>query len=376
VKIDWDLPENEGSNILSPDGIVLIVPMPEPRHYRIIAHMPALSIVDQPQITLELLQDLVDQRTPFKMRLSDLTWSSFFSSKHFVASEHRQGRVFLAGDAAHIHSPVGGQGLNSGIQDAYNLMWKLALVQHGEALPGLLDSYGAERHKTAQSLIANVGRATKIVTLRNPLAQKLRNQLAGMTLNTARVRNRMGRGIAMLDIAYKDSPVVAQDLVSNSAAKQIWRRLKNLFGDREHDIGQRPFAGMRAPNVLMSTDGAGLPVSLFDFYRGTHFTLMIFSGVRGAPAIQVLLDIGDAIQATYQASIRPYVIVTTPLPGVAENKRIIVDADQNIHRRYAAWEPCLYLIRPDTYIAYRSQMIDQNRLTTYLDRILVRNPVA
>ncbi len=371
VKIDWDLPEDEGYNVLSSDGIVLIVPMPEAHRYRIICHMPELSITDLPKITLELLQSLVNQRTAFTMRLSDLTWSSIFSSKHFVVSQHRQGRVFMAGDAAHIHSPVGGQGLNSGIQDAYNLMWKLALMQHGQALPKLLDSYTVERHKTAQNLIAKVGTATKIVTLKNPLAQKLRNQLAGVLLNTDMMRNRMGRDVAMLDIEYENSPVVAQDLFSRSMVGHVLGRFKH----NEYNFHQGPSAGMRAPNIALPTDGAALPSSLFDLYRGTHYTLMIFSGVTGSPAMNTLLEIGAVIQTQYQASIQPYIVTVEPPCNLHGNKHIIVDADKSIHRRHAAWQPCLYLIRPDKYIAYRSQMIDQNRLTAYLDCILVRNPV-
>jgi 6-methylpretetramide 4-monooxygenase / 4-hydroxy-6-methylpretetramide 12a-monooxygenase len=375
VKIDWDVPEDEGSNILSPHGIVLIVPMPEPQRFRIIAHMPALSITDQPRITLALLQDLVDQRTPFKMRLSDLTWSSFFSTKHFVVSEHRRGGVFLAGDAAHIHSPVGGQGLNSGIQDAYNLMWKLALVQRGQALPELLDSYAAERQKTAQSLITNVGTATKIVTLKKPLVQKLRNQLAGLVLNTDLVRNRMGRGVAMLDIAYKDSPVVAQDLQSSNWTTQVFGGFKSLLSQARYDFEAGPTAGMRAPNVIMMAESAKLPTSLFDLYRGTHYTLMIFAGVVDSPGTEHLLQIGAAVETQYQAAIRFYVVtveLSFPLHGQGH---IILDPDKSIHRAYASWEPSLYLIRPDKYIAYRSQTIDQNRLASYLDRMLVRNPL-
>jgi 2-polyprenyl-6-methoxyphenol hydroxylase-like FAD-dependent oxidoreductase len=375
VKIDWDVPEDEGSNILSPHGIVLIVPMPEPQRFRIIAHMPELSIRDQPKITLELLQELVDQRTPFKMQLSELTWSSVFSTKHFVVSEHRQGRVFLAGDAAHIHSPVGGQGLNSGIQDAYNLMWKLALVQRGQALPELLDSYAAERHKTAQSLITNVGTATKIVTLKKPLMQKLRNQLAGLVLNTDRMRNRMGRGVAMLDISYKDSPFVTQDLSSNTMAEQLLHRFKNLFNDSEYEFEQGPSAGMRAPNVMLSARGVALPASLFDFYRGGHYTLMIFAGVKGLPALEPLLRVGAAIQAGYQASIHFYVVTVDPPYHLRGQEHIIVDSDKRIHRAHASWGPSLYLIRPDKYIAFRSQIIDQDRLVNYLDRMLARSLV-
>ena len=375
VKIDWDVPEDEGSNILSPHGIVLIVPMPEPRRFRIIAHMPELSLGDQPKITLQLLQELVDQRAPFKMQLSDLTWSSVFSTKHFVVSEHRQGPVFLAGDAAHIHSPIGGQGLNSGIQDAYNLMWKLALVQRRQALPKLLDSYAVERHKTAQSLITNVGTATKIVTLKIPLVQNLRNQLAGLVLSTDRVRNRMGRGVAMLDIAYKDSPVVAQDLSPNSMTEQLLGTFQKIFGSSEYKFERGPSAGTRAPNVMLSANGAALPTSLFDVYRGTHYTLMIFAGVTGSPDLETLLNIGATIQAAYQAPIRFYVVAVEQPFHRDGQEHILVDPDKRIHSAYASWRTSLYLIRPDKYIAYRSQIVDQKRLASYLDRMLVRNPV-
>jgi 2-polyprenyl-6-methoxyphenol hydroxylase-like FAD-dependent oxidoreductase len=374
VRIDWDLPEDEGSNILSPDGIVLIVPMPEMHRYRIICHMPGFSVTDQPEITLELLQSLMDRRTTFKMKLSDLTWSSVFSSKHFVASQHRQGRVFIAGDAAHIHSPVGGQGLNSGIQDAYNLVWKLALTQHGQALPALLDSYAVERHTTAQNLISTVGTATKIVTLRDPLTQTLRNWLAGILLDTKMIRNRMGRGVAMLDIEYKDSPAIAQDLLPESMANHVLGRFKQIFKYNGHGFSQGPSAGMRAPNVLMPADGAAPSASLFDLYRGTHYTLMIFSGVTGSPAPDTLLEIGAAIQTQYKTPIQPYIVTVEPPSIGQDNRHMIVDTDKSIHEAYSAWQPCLYLIRPDKYIAYRSQTIDQNLLTQYLDHILIRNP--
>jgi hypothetical protein len=309
------------------------------------------------------------------MRLSDLAWSSTFSSKHFVVSQHRKGRVFLAGDAAHIHSPVGGQGLNSGIQDAYNLMWKLALVQHGQALPALLDSYGAERHKTAQDLITNVGTATKIVTLKNSLAQKLRNRLAGLVLNTGRVRNRMGRGVAMLDIAYQDSPAVADDPVSNSMLDRVLAGSKKIFHKQEIDLRDGPSAGMRAPNVMLPCDREGHAARLLDFYGGTHYTLMIFAGITGSPPMQTLLEISTAIPAKYRALIRSYIVVATRSPELPDNKQLMIDADQRIHRQYGAGEPCIYLIRPDQYIAFRSPTIDEDGLTAYLDRLLVHNPV-
>jgi hypothetical protein len=132
---------------------------------------------------------------------------------------------------------------------------------------------------------------------------------------------------------------------------------------------------MRAPNVISPAEGAVPPVSLFDIYRGAHYTLLLFSGITGSPAISALLEIGTGIQTQYQASIQPYIVTVEPLSNVDGNRRVIVDANQNIHRSYTAWQPCLYLIRPDKYIAYRGQAIDKNHLTAYLDRFLIRNPL-
>ncbi|MBT3322893.1 MAG: FAD-binding protein [Anaerolineae bacterium] len=375
VIFDWDLPEDEGHNILSTDGIVLIVPLPEKGRFRLIFHMPELSVGYEPEVTLELLQKLIDQRTPFNTQISDLTWSSTFTSKHFVVSDHRKGRVFLAGDAAHIHSPVGGQGLNSGIQDAYNLMWKLALLHHGKAFPELLGSYTIERHKTAQDLITRVGTATKIVTLKNSLALQLRNQLASLLLNTDKMQNRMGRDIAMLDISYENSSVIVQDFLPQNQANHVLNRFKQMINHNEHDFHQGPSAGMRAPNIMLSANNITQPASLHDLYRGTHYALMLFSGATNSPNMDTLLEIGTTIQSQYQASIKPY-IITLDLPANEEdNEHFIIDADKNIHELYAAWQPCLYLIRPDKYIAYRSQIINQDQLTTYLDRILIRKAI-
>ncbi len=373
VIFDWDLPEDEGHNILSMDGIVLIVPLPEKRRFRLIFHMPKLSATDEPEITLELLQNLLDTRTTFNTQLSDLTWSSIFTSKHFVVSEHRQGRVFMAGDAAHIHSPVGGQGLNSGIQDAYNLIWKLALLHHGQALPKLLDSYTVERHKTAQDLITRVGTATKIVTLKNTVGLQLRNQLASVLLNTDKIQNRMGRDIAMLDIEYENSPVVVQDLLSESIVDQILNKFKHVLDHKRYDFHQGPSAGMRAPNTMITANDKAQPASVHDLYAGTHYTLMLFSGVTNLLDMDTLLEITIAVQAEYQASIQPYLITVDPQSNLDGNVNIILDADKSIHEIYAAWQSCLYLIRPDKYIAYRSQVINQNQLRAYLDRILVRS---
>jgi 2-polyprenyl-6-methoxyphenol hydroxylase-like FAD-dependent oxidoreductase len=113
------------------------------------------------------VQRLLDERTPGQARVNELIWSSRFRVHHRVADHYRAGRLFLAGDAAHVHSPAGGQGMNTGIQDGYAL---------GQALAtGELDSYEAQRRPIAQRVVAFTDRMTRIATTRNATVRAARN---------------------------------------------------------------------------------------------------------------------------------------------------------------------------------------------------------
>ena len=105
-----------------------MVPVPDPGRWRIIAHVPAAANADAPAIDAAYLDRLIMERMGLEFEVHDVGWTSRFTLTHGVADGYRRGRVFLAGDAAHVHSPVGGQGLNTGVQDAHNLIWKLAEV--------------------------------------------------------------------------------------------------------------------------------------------------------------------------------------------------------------------------------------------------------
>lgn len=366
VKVDSELPEDEGYNILSSDGVVLIVPLPESRYRRLIFHMPAFKPDQDQDVTLDRLQALVDKRTQFSMKLTDLRWTSRFTVKHFLASRHRQGRVFLAGDAAHIHSPVGGQGMNSGIQDAYNLVWKLALVQHGQAQSLLLDSYETERHQVAESLINRVGKATQIITTSRPISQSLRHQLGKILINTRVVQNQLGRNVAMLDIHYHASPVVKEDRMRELPMKKALQTL----GQNSYGFHKAPKAGYRARNVIIQTES---PTTLFDYFYGVHHTLLMFMGEAPA-SLETLHAIAAQIKVHYQASIRPLIIANKDHNAGKPSPMVIVDTDNSIHQAYGAAQPCLYVIRPDQYIAYRNQRLEPDALTKYLDRILIKMP--
>ncbi|HMM83725.1 MAG TPA: FAD-dependent monooxygenase [Terrimesophilobacter sp.] len=203
VKTTLDLVEDEGRVFLAPEGLLIIVPMPEPRRWRIIAHVNRAA-ADPRAVDAAYLDDVIRQRSGLEFGSHDVTWTSQFDLSHGVADRFRTGRVFLAGDAAHIHSPVGGQGLNTGVQDAHNLMWKIALA-HGSMKPAaqqLLDSYESERRGTALPMVNGVARVTALITARRPLVRKVLGRIAPTVLARRRVQQRLGRGVGMLNLAY------------------------------------------------------------------------------------------------------------------------------------------------------------------------------
>ncbi len=367
VHIDWTEPEDEGQNFMSTDGILLVVPLPEPKRYRVIAHMPELSVRDEPEITLELLQSLMDQRTGMASDLYDMVWNSNFSVKHLVAANHRQGRIFLAGDAAHIHSPVGGQGLNTGIQDAYNLMWKLALKHQGQGTEELLDSYAEERHDVAEATIKKVSLATNMVILKNPISRTLRNQLAAILINTDVVQKRFGRDVGMLDISYKHSSVVCEDAARPTRVQQVQKRISN----RGTDFNSGPSSGERAPNVLF-LDEKGGSHSLIDYLYGTQHTLLLFAGLSDREPSRTLHEIHALVAQRYaDVVIKCYLVTTSALPipeggDAGWDGPCIVNTDGALHRRYGAIAEALYLSRPDHHIGYRSQPVDLALFSAYL----------
>ena len=127
-----------------------------------------------------------------------------------MVADYRAGRVFLAGDAAHIHSPAGGQGMNTGMQDACNLAWKLALVWRGRGAPEpLLDSYSIERSAVGRQVLAAAGRVTALAVMRNAALQSMRNHVASLMFGLAPVRRAMANTLTELSIGYPESPLTA-----------------------------------------------------------------------------------------------------------------------------------------------------------------------
>ncbi|AQU89175.1 monooxygenase [Komagataeibacter nataicola] len=197
------IPPDEPAIFWHPDGAVMFFPIAR-GHYRIIAdlgpvplHMPDLGE----------MQAIVDRRGPGGVILSDPVWLSDFGVNERKVRDYRRGRVFLAGDAAHIHSPAGGQGMNMGMQDAFNLAWKLALVERQEAGPCLLNSYSIERSGVALQILSDSSRMTRIVLLGSHLAQRVRNFIVKQGFRIPLMRRAIASRLSGILIDYPDSPL-------------------------------------------------------------------------------------------------------------------------------------------------------------------------
>jgi hypothetical protein len=156
---------------------------------------------------LEQAQSIIDRRGPPGLVAFDPIWLAGFRINGRKVSSYRWGRAFLVGDAAHVHSPAGGQGLNTGMQDAFNLAWKLALVVRKTCAERLLDSYSPERSAVGDRVLKLAGRLTVVGTMKNPVAQTLRNVVGHLMLGLSPVRHAFADTMTEVSIGYPDSPL-------------------------------------------------------------------------------------------------------------------------------------------------------------------------
>jgi 2-polyprenyl-6-methoxyphenol hydroxylase-like FAD-dependent oxidoreductase len=204
VETNDTLPADELQLCPSEFGPVAIFPMSATRR-RIVAS------VDQPEgdaPSLELVQNLLAQRAPKDLEARALYWSSYFRIHHRQVAQLRSGRIFIAGDAAHIHSPFGGQGMNTGLHDVWNLAWKLDLFLRGRGNERLLDSYSTERLPVIKSVIETTHFLTKVMGTPNRLAQGLRDTVIPMVSRLAPFQHAFVQRLSELGIAYPGSPIV------------------------------------------------------------------------------------------------------------------------------------------------------------------------
>ncbi len=335
-------------------------PLPEDGRWRLI-DITGAAISDDPAAIVARLTNLAREGGHPDVTLTDVSWTSAFRVHRRIVDRFRTGRVFVAGDAAHIHSPVGGQGMNTGIQDAHNLAWKLALASRGRAGEALLDSYNAERRPIALSVLRNTDAMTRMVTLRGEVPRHVRDHVIGLVGELGFVRRRAAHQLSELGINYRSSPIVAEDRAGlwSALGHADWPALRGAL-----DFGAAPHPGDRAPDVELT----GTPSRLFDALADTRHSLLLFPGATGSN--DALKNVAILVVSSY-ADVIHLLQVDHGGGPVLDGADLLHDPDGALHRRYGAAGPCLYLIRPDGHVAYRAQPPDAAKLSTYLKKIFI-----
>ena len=336
VDLEWPLSRDTFYAQVPRQGMLTFFPMRgdgySSNQYRIIARIPK-SLEDKDTLTGEDIQQILDKHSVVKAKITDTRWVSKYRIHRRMTKEFRVGRIFLAGDAAHIHSPAGGQGMNTGIQDAWNIAWKLALVVRGQADEGLLESYEPERMPVAKAVLNGSDKGFSFIGSPNYVFHLVRSALLPRLTSLASresVGKRIFKFLSQTWIGYRKSPAVGGD----KGAKQV-----------------KP--GDRAPYAHFNSGG-----SIFAVLHGVDHHLLLFVG-RGADV--------KVEQARAEATLGDYNITT---------RVHVIDANESALREtYGVNKPGAFLIRPDGHVAWRGAA-SLSDLTPYMDKFYTQRSKA
>lgn len=355
VHIAGPLAKDEVSIYWHERGVVAFFPIDQNR-FRMISDLgPASQNTIKEELTLHEVQTTINERGPAGLNISDPVWMSYFRINERKVADYRQGRVMLAGDAAHIHSPAGGQGMNTGMQDAFNLAWKLALIAHGQGQSEpLLQSYTLERSAVGDRVLKNAERFTTMATLRSPVAQWLRNHIVPILGSFDFVQDKIRNEWFELAINYRHSPLSTDQWLALTGGL--------MAGDRLCDA---PL--MAAANVHRTT--------IFSIINSTAHTLLLLPGLCDPSSISQLFKIAANTTEVFPEMFSTHMILKNnqSVTGLnAFNDPLWIDVDDRLHQKLHAKEPTLVLVRPDGYIGFRCQPADGqaliDHLSTYLNR--------
>lgn len=346
IDIAGDLARDEINIFLAEDGVLAIFPTGGAR-FRVIADLGHATESPRPAPTLEAVAAIVAARGPRGLSVSNPHWLSSFRIHERKVSTYGRGRVYVAGDAAHIHSPAGGQGMNTGMQDAFNLAWKLAAIVHGRGrAEPLLASYTIERSPVAESVLANAGRLTAVATLRHPLAQWLRNHVVPIVASFGFARDRLREEWLETGISYRTSPLSAHG---------------------PHVPHGTLAAGDRLPDAPLARPD-GETTSLFAILRDPRHALLLVPAADGTGADD-LLRVAAEVERRFPGAVTTRLIVARDTPTLAPS--VWRDATGRLAAKLGHAGPQIVVVRPDGYLAQRTFGADAAAVIRHLGTYLV-----
>jgi 2-polyprenyl-6-methoxyphenol hydroxylase-like FAD-dependent oxidoreductase len=376
LHVQWDHSQDELDIFVSEEGMMAFFPTGNNR-YRIVADSPTAKHKTGDPISLEEAQTLVDKRGPKGVVLSDPIWMTWFTIHRRGVEQYRKERAFLIGDAAHIHSPALGQGMNTGMQDAFNLAWKLALVEKGAASEKLLDTYQSERHPVGANLLKTTDAVTRLATIRSPLAAGVRNTLMHLLAAHEVVQHRALKNLSMLGVNYRHSSIVGEHRGTAGGAKQSASPAGNVSGALTNfgawlDFNHGPLPGDRAPDAYVTGADDDQARRLFPVMANGCHNLLLFAGLKPTAACyKAMKETAASVSSRYGDFVKiHFVVVGEEAPAeLGKADDILFDSDHSFHHLYGAESQCLYLIRPDGYVGYRSQPLEIAHLIEHLNLI-------
>ena len=339
--IDGDIPETDLNIFSSEHGFMGLFPMGD-RRFRLIASNPFSKPEKGTEPALEELQRIYDQRSHIPARFHDMTWSSWFRINSRMVDVMQKQQIFLGGDSAHIHSPAGGQGMNTGMQDMINLCWKLAMVIKGQAKPDLLTTYTPERVAVIKTVLTKTEGLTHAIGSENPIFRSVFNHIAPWIVSTDFVQKNSTERMCQLSLEYRDSPLS----VANGHAGSL------RPGDRVPDF---------AVTVLShegSVEQEPRPASLLELMDPSTFTLF-YSNITDPARTHAAIE-GHV--GAFHGIIRGHLIAPR-------------DEQDAIFNVKFGSSSSILLVRPDGYVSFMGSEESIPKLAEYCDKWLVAQPL-
>jgi 2-polyprenyl-6-methoxyphenol hydroxylase-like FAD-dependent oxidoreductase len=325
AQIDWEFGADAGYGCISRDSLTFFFPMAGERRYRIVGTFPEGFDQNIGEISYETIEQRIQQDTKLALDISSVKWFSVYKVNTRAVNQFSVERCFVAGDAAHVHSPAGGQGMNTGIQDAYNLAWKMAFVIKGYAGAKLLETYNEERLPNAQRLLETTDRAFNILVGSNWFYSFMRMNILPLVAKYAIGRDLVGKNIF-------------------SAISQIQINYRNgSLSQHNADQAFRVKAGDRMPYFLVDQ------TSIYDQLHAPKFHLLDF-----ADRAHHSLDLQQELGNEYDDLIAFKHIPLGP----------------RITEIFGTIQPFKLLLRPDNYIGLIAPEIFSANLKTYMGEAL------
>jgi 2-polyprenyl-6-methoxyphenol hydroxylase-like FAD-dependent oxidoreductase len=333
LHIDGDLVETDFHIFSSEHGFMSMFPMGGCR-FRVMADNPISQQSKGTAPSLEELQQIYNQRSHIPAKFRDMSWSSWFRINSRMVNGLQVGKVFLGGDTAHIHSPAGAQGMNTGMQDMINLCWKLALVMKGRAKPELLETYSKERIPVIQNVLKKTEATNDAIASQNRLFRSLFNHIAPWLVGMENVQYNAGEHMSQLALNYRESPLSVS--VGHSGELRAGDRLPDLPVTLLHSEG--------------SSDTQPRPATIFSLLNPSFFTLLYCNIPDPA---KTHLEVQSAI-GPWSYLMRGVLVTTIP-----EQQKYLGDS------------PSIVLVRPDGYVAFTGSDTSCTKLAEYCDTWLV-----